>query len=262
MKPIAFKDHFSARSADYARYRPEYPPALVDALADACARHERALDCGCGTGQLSVPLAARFAEVVAIDASREQIDRAHAHPAVRYRVAAAEDSGLPAASVDLVTVAQAAHWLDPPRFHAEVRRVARPGALLAWITYGIPRLDDARLDARVRAFHDRDLGPWWPPERRHVVDGYRDLPFPHPAVELPPLALSARWHLDELLGYLGTWSAVTARARELGDTPFANFRAKLAADWGEPKRCREITWPLTVRAGRIGLEIRKPWLEA
>jgi SAM-dependent methyltransferase len=81
----AFKDHFSTRSAEYAAYRPTYPRTLVDFLADAAGGTELALDCGCGTGQLSVLLCERFARVVATDASEKQIDNAEPHARVAYR---------------------------------------------------------------------------------------------------------------------------------------------------------------------------------
>ncbi len=66
-----FKDHFSSRAADYAAYRPSYPPELVDYLADLCPATTLALDCGCGTGQLAVLLARRFEQVIATDASAQ-----------------------------------------------------------------------------------------------------------------------------------------------------------------------------------------------
>jgi 2-polyprenyl-3-methyl-5-hydroxy-6-metoxy-1,4-benzoquinol methylase len=80
-----FKDHFSTRSAEYAAYRPTYPRALVDFLADAAPGTELALDCGCGTGQLSVLLAERFARVVATDASAKQIENAEPRQNLEYR---------------------------------------------------------------------------------------------------------------------------------------------------------------------------------
>jgi 2-polyprenyl-3-methyl-5-hydroxy-6-metoxy-1,4-benzoquinol methylase len=75
-----FKDHFSTRSADYAAYRPTYPRALVDALADLSPATGAALDVGCGTGQLSVLLAERFARVIAADASAQQVGQRTPHP--------------------------------------------------------------------------------------------------------------------------------------------------------------------------------------
>ncbi|HMF06909.1 MAG TPA: class I SAM-dependent methyltransferase, partial [Methylocella sp.] len=142
MATIPFKDHFSANSAKYAANRPTYPRALIDFLADIAPGHEQALDCGCGSGQLSTLLAARFNRVFATDASAQQIANATPHERVAYRTAPAEQSGLPEGSVDLITVAQAAHWLDLKAFYAEVRRVGRANAILALITYGVVHVED------------------------------------------------------------------------------------------------------------------------
>lgn len=70
-----FKDHFSTGSANYAAHRPTYPAQLVDELAALCPGTRLALDCGCGTGQLTVLLAERFERVVGTDASAAQIDK-------------------------------------------------------------------------------------------------------------------------------------------------------------------------------------------
>ena len=111
-----FKDHFSGHAALYADCRPSYPPALAEALAEISPARGLALDCGCGSGQLSVLLAKRFERVEATDASAAQIGQAIAHPKVTYRVAPAEASGLGDASCDLVVAAQAVHWFDLPRY--------------------------------------------------------------------------------------------------------------------------------------------------
>jgi len=131
---MSFKDHFSSHAAGYAAYRPTYPPELVTFLADTSPATSIAIDCGCGTGQLSIPLAGRFDRVVALDASAAQIASAPAHPRVEYRVAGADAIGEPDGSADLVTVAQAAHWFDLDRFYMEARRVLRRGGILALIT--------------------------------------------------------------------------------------------------------------------------------
>lgn len=246
----AFKDHFSARSADYAAFRPSYPRALVDFLADAAPATELALDCGCGTGQLSVLLAERFARVNATDASAAQIANAQPHPRVEYRVAPAEASGLPEASVDLIVAAQAAHWFDLPAFYAEARRVARPGAVAALVTYGIMRLGEP-LDAVFGRFYRDVVGPYWPPERRHVEDGYRSLDFPFTEFAAPPLAIEVSWSLDELCGYIETWSAVRAAEKALGQAPIERFRQEMAGLWGEPDKRRQASFPLSLRVGQV-----------
>lgn len=197
-----FKDHFSERAAGYAAHRPTYPAALVDFLAEVAPRRGLAWDAGCGSGQLSVLLAERFRRVVATDASAEQIAKATPHPNVDYRYAPAEASGLPDAVVDLAVAAQAAHWFDLPAYSAEVRRVTRPGSVVALVTYGLMTVDD-EVDPVVRRFYSEVLGPYWPPERRHVEDGYRSLPFPFDEMETPKLEIRVDWAFADLVGYVG-----------------------------------------------------------
>lgn len=249
---MGFKDHFSSAAASYAAHRPTYPAELVAFLASASPARDLAWDCGCGSGQLSTLLAGAFARVVATDASPDQVAKARPHPGVTYRCAPAEGSALPDGCADLVVAAQAAHWFDLPGFYAEVRRVARPGAVVALVTYGIVLVEPA-IDDVIAGFYRGELQPFWPPERRHVEDGYRSLPFPFAEFPAPPLAMRAEWTLGQFAGYLRTWSAMLAMERggEGATAALAAFDARLAAAWGRAETARPIRWPLTVRAGRV-----------
>ena len=130
---MTFRDHFSTQSAAYAQFRPHYPEALIQYLADLAPARERAWDCATGNGQVAVELARFFTEVVATDASARQLEHATPHERVRYRVLPAEQTDFAPASFDLVTVAQALHWFDLDRFYAEVRRTLRPeGVITVW----------------------------------------------------------------------------------------------------------------------------------
>ena len=120
-----FKDHFGTATG-YDGFRPRYPAPLFESLAELAPGHDAAWDCATGTGQAALSLAAHFQEVIATDRSEGQLERARAHPRVRYHVADERQSGLADASVDLVTVAQALHWLDREALFAEARRVLRP----------------------------------------------------------------------------------------------------------------------------------------
>jgi len=247
-----FKDHFSEISAAYAAHRPSYPAALVDFLAPLAPETRLAWDAGCGSGQLSVLLAGPFDRVVATDASAEQIARAAPHPKVEYRCAPAGVSGLPARVVDLATAAQAAHWFDLPAYYAEVRRVTGPGGIVALISYGVVAVG-ADLDAVIQPFYRNVLASYWPPERRHVDDGYRSLSFPFEEIEAPALEIRLEWRLPDLVGYVGTWSAVWALEQAEGPGPFATFRRALEAAWGQgpTTTVRTVRWPLVVRVGRV-----------
>ncbi|KAB1074279.1 class I SAM-dependent methyltransferase [Methylobacterium planeticum] len=246
-----FKDHFSTNNAGYAAHRPTYPHALADFLADAAPARTQAWDAGCGTGQLSVLLAARFRRVLATDASAQQIASATPHEAVTYRTAPAEVSGLSAGSTDLITVAQAAHWFELDAFYAEVRRVARPRAILALITYGVLHVAGEEVEAVVQRFYHAVIGPYWPTERRHVEDGYRSLPFPFEAVEAPSLAIEVSWGMSDLIGYIETWSAVRQAEKAVGRGPIDAAQAELARAWGDPEARRMVRWPLSLRVGRL-----------
>lgn len=248
MKP--FSDHFSSLSTAYAVYRPRYPDALFDRLADLVPDRTRAWDCATGSGQAAIGLAGRFGQVIATDASTAQVRAAVPHPRVQYAAAQAEAAPIRTGSVALVTVAQALHWLELPEFYAEARRVLARGGLLAVWTYGRHRVDGGAIDAALDHYYDDVVGPFWPPERRWVETGYRTLRFPFVEVPLTAPPMSAEWTLAELLGYIGTWSA-TARCRAVtGTDPLPTLADRLAALWGDPAAPRRIEWPLSVRAGR------------
>lgn len=244
-----FKDHFSALAADYARYRPRYPARLFADLAAVAPGRDRAWDCATGNGQAAAGLAAWFREVLATDASAAQIAAASGPANVRFAVAPAEASGLPGVCLDLLLVAQAAHWFDLPAFYAEAARVLKPGGVLALLTYSGVRVD-AALDPVLRDFHHGLLGPYWPPERAEVERDYRDLPFPWPEIAFPAQEMTADWTLDELMGYLGTWSATRAYREQRGEDPLPALRERLAPAWGAPGRIRTVRWPLPIRIGR------------
>jgi SAM-dependent methyltransferase len=244
-----FKDHFSVAAHEYDRFRPGYPTALIDFLAAAAPGRELAWDCATGTGQAAVALATQFSRVIATDASAAQIDHAAHHPRVAYAVAPADASGLADGCADLVTVAQALHWLDLERFYAEVHRVARPGAVFAAWTYSLADADPA-VDPLVAAFYE-EMGPWWPPERVHVEDGYQRLPFPFVPVAAPAFEIREAWPLERLLGYFSTWSAVNRCRRATGQDPVVALGRQLAEVWGDPSEPRPVRWPLHLRVGRV-----------
>jgi len=245
-----FKDHFSRLAAQYAAFRPRYPSALFDYLAEAAPSRSMAWDCACGNGQATLDLAERFDAVFATDASAQQVAAAQSHARVTYRVAPAESSGLAAASVDLVTVAQALHWFDLDAFYAEARRVLRANGVLGAWTYGVHRVDEPEIDAHLQKFYSETVGEYWPPERRLVEDGYRTLPFPFPELTPPAFEMSERWSLPKLLGYLRSWSATSRYFQRNAVDPVTPFGELIAPLWGAPDRERVIHWPLGMRIGR------------
>lgn len=246
---MTFRDHFSAASAGYARFRPRYPAALFEWIADESPKRERAWDCATGSGQAAEGLAPLFDMVVATDASAAQLRAAARMPRVHYVRSTAEAVPLATHSVDAIVVAQAVHWFDMAAFFAEAARVARPRALVAVWTYGNPSVD-AAVDAPLAHFYRDVVGPYWPPERRLIERMYQDVRLPFTPVKAPDLPLEIPMTLEEFAGYVGTWSAVQ-RYRELrGSDPLPALVEALAPVWGDPASARPTHWPLAILAGR------------
>ncbi|ROR34885.1 class I SAM-dependent methyltransferase [Inmirania thermothiophila] len=244
----AFSDHFGPGAAAYAAARPGYPPALFDLLARRAPGRALAVDCGAGSGQASLGLAGRFARVVAVEPSAGQIARARRHPALRWVRAAAEALPLADGVADLLAAAQAAHWFEPRRFHAEVRRVLRPGGLVALWCYGRPTVSP-EVDRVLGRYYHEVVGPFWPPERRHVETAYRELPFPYRPLAAPALAMEARWDCARMRTYLASWSASARYRAHHGSDPLREVGEALAEAWGGG--LRTVRWPLNLRLGRV-----------
>ena len=253
---MSFKDHFSGHAATYREARPLYPDALFDWLASEAPSRRLAWDAGCGNGQASVALAARFARVFATDPSASQIASAEPRPNVDYRVEPAEQCSLASRSADLVTVAQALHWFDFARFFAEAARVLKPGGLVAAWAYADCRVGDAVDLYKNRLYVDL-TGPYWPAERAHIDAGYRTIPMPigegaaFEEIAAPAFEMRVAWDVAQFLAYLRSWSATQRYLKANGVDPVSLVEADLRAAWGEPSERRDVRWDFYVRCGRL-----------
>ena len=244
------EEHFSRQADTYSRVPPRYPAALFAHLAALAPATGCAWDCATGNGQAAIGLAEHFDLVHATDLSAEQIAHAVPHPRVRYRVAPAEASGLPDGCADVVTVATAAHWLDLDAFYAEVRRVGRPGGVVAiWSYYG-NTLDPPLDTDAVHRLHTQILERYWRNGNRVAAAGYDALPFPFAPLPWPELEATAQWSLHDFLDYLRSWSASQTYHDENGTDPVALVASEIAAAWGDVP-VRRARWPLFARVGRI-----------
>ncbi|HEU4857237.1 MAG TPA: methyltransferase domain-containing protein [Rhodanobacteraceae bacterium] len=256
---MSFKDHFSGHAALYASARPHYPAALFDWLASAAPARGCVWDAGCGNGQASVALAQRFDRVIATDPSATQLDNAVAHPRIEYRNEPIGPStpgsdryatSLAAHSVDAVTVAQALHWFDLAPFLAEVRRVAKPGALFAAWCYANCGVTP-EVDRVIAHLYDPILGRYWSPERRLVDEGYASLDIPFAQVAAPAFEMRVDWNACQLLAYLTSWSAAQKYTRATGHDAVAAIADELIAAWGDAEKVKPVRWTLAIRAGRV-----------
>ena len=246
---MTFKDHFSPLALRYSKFRPYYPDQLFDYLASRAPSHDLAWDCATGNGQAAVGLARLFQRVVATDPSTEQVSLAARHERILYAVATAEHCCLRSNSADLITVAQALHWFDLGRFYAEARRVLRPKGVLAAWSYGWAHVC-APVDKIIEHLHDGVLDPYWLDENRVAAEGYLKVAFPFEEVYSPHLTMRTYWDLDEMMGYLMTWSAAERYRRANGIDPIEIVKEELAQAWGDGRARREVRWELNLRVGR------------
>ena len=241
-------DRFSAQAADYARYRIDYPAELYDWLLPQVVGRERAWDCATGNGQVAAVLANSFVRVDATDLSASQLAQAAPRPNIHYQTARAEHTPFPAGRFDLITVAQAVHWFEPVAYHAEVRRVARSGAVLAEWGYGLVQISP-EIDSLIQDFYRDTMGPYWDANRWHIDDEYACVPFPFAGVRRAHFAVRRQWSAAWFLQYLRTWSSVVRYQQERGEDAVALIADELTRWWGAGER--EVTFPVFVRAGRV-----------
>lgn len=244
-----FHDHFSAVSDEYARYRPTYPDALFEFLARNAPGTDRAWDCATGTGQSAVGLASYFNQVIATDASQDQIDQAQQHDNVSYRVATAYSSGLDDHSVNLVTASQALHWFDFDLFFTEVKRILTPGGLLAAWCYDVPEIPDIPQDTMLDLYYGA-LEPYWPPERKYVDARYQTIEFPFPEVQNKQFTMQEFWNFHEFSGYVSTWSASKEYIAANDRDAWEKLLVPLQQEWGDAGNKKHIAWPVHMRTAR------------
>lgn len=175
---------FSKGAASYAKFRPEYPAELYRIILQTASLPSRdlAVDVATGSGQAAKDLSIYFDHVVALDHDNEQLRHAADIPKVSFQQGAAENTGLPHGTADLVAVAQALHWFHLTSFYPEARRILKPRGTLAIWGYDVvqfPKHDAA--NALLRELYSGTLGPYWSKQRRHIDNHYKGR-WPHSRV--------------------------------------------------------------------------------
>lgn len=247
---MSFKDYFSQHAHDYKKFRPDYPTEIIDFVVTQCQQKNTAWDCATGNGQVAQLLQPYFKKIYATDASAEQIQQTSSTANIQYAVARAEASGLPNHSIDLITVAQAAHWFDLPLFYQEVQRVAALGAVLAIWGYHNHSIHP-EIDAIVLKLYKDILKDYWPPERGKVEEKYASMNPPFQKINCPDFFMKKQVDLNGLIGYLATWSATQIYISKNKNNPIEYIYDELHESWGNACDIKEITWPVFLNVFHI-----------
>jgi ubiquinone/menaquinone biosynthesis C-methylase UbiE len=242
------KDNFSKQADSYARYRPAYPKELFDFILQHTRKKQNAWDCGTGNGQSAKWLAKYFENVFATDISQRQIDNAEQAANIYYSVQPGAQSSFTDNMFDLVTVSQALHWFATDDFYEEVKRVAKPSSVFAAWSYSLLYISP-EIDKLVRSFYTSVIGPYWDKERKYVDDEYKTIPFPFPEVTAPKFNMEYHWTIEELEGYINTWSAVQKFISANNHNPVPEVVNQVKPHWKNERM--KISFPLHIRMGTI-----------
>ena len=240
---------FGHDAGAYRARRPDYPDALFNWLAQIAPTRDFAWDCGTGTGQAAQKLAHYFCRVRATDADPRLLAQAARAPTIDYMHVSAEEATDLNAQVDLITGACSAHWFDLDRFYAQARRALKPNGVIALWTYNWPWTESPAVNAILEKLKTDIFGAYWGPESVYYFGRYKNLPFPFAEIEPPEFHVEIAHTSDELLDFLGTWSAPTKYKNATGVDPLALVREELASAW-RAELIAPVQVPLYMRVGR------------
>ena len=178
-----------------------------------------------------------------------QIENAIHHKRISYQVAPAHETSLRAESIDLITVAQALHWFELDRFYTEAERVLKQNGIIAVWTYNLLTISPG-IDNIIKSFYFNVVGEFWPPERKFVENGYKNISFPFLKLPSPSFCMSAKWTVAQLLGYLSTWSAVKRYRDSHGNNPVESIEKEITRLWDKGSGVMDVYWPLSVVIGK------------
>ncbi len=243
------QNSFSIQSHEYFKYRPNYPKELFTWLSKLCLTRDVALDCATGNGQAAVSLADYFSQVIATDVSAEQLKYALHHPKVKYLTQAAEELEFPRYFFDLITVAQGLHWLNLPIFYEKIRNVAKPGAIFSAWGYDFFQISE-EIDLLIKRLLLEEIEPYWSTKNSIIFKGYQSIDFPFHEISPPQICIATKWSLEELIGYINTWSAVKIYKTSQKKDPTFLLKKELSKSWSR-NTYKTVYIKLFIRTGRI-----------
>jgi ubiquinone/menaquinone biosynthesis C-methylase UbiE len=243
--------HFGEKSSEYLQYRPTYPDQLFQYLYGMTEEANLVWDCGTGNGQSAIALSHYFKKVIASDINQPQLDQAIKKDNIHYCCFSAENAALSDSIVDMITVAQALHWLDLEIFYQEVKRVSHQTSFIAAWCYSLGTFQK-EVDEIIQKLYADILGDqYWPKERQYIDKKYQTIYFPFQRIQTPTFMMTKHVNLMELIGYLNTWSAIKEYQRLNHSNPIHLVMDDLKESWGDPIKKQEIGWPIHLLLGRV-----------
>jgi SAM-dependent methyltransferase len=243
------KDNFSQHAKEYSIFRPTYPEEMFQFIFSLLKNYETAWDCGTGNGQIAIKLADKFKTVYATDISENQLFNALKKDNIIYQVKSAENASFPPECFDLISVGQAIHWFDFEKFYRHVAISLKTEGIIAVTGYGLIRIDSS-CDLIIQHLYTNILGKYWDKERKYIDENYQTIPFPFNEIITPTIIQRFKWSLQQLIGYLNTWSAVQHYISVNHSNPLLLIEEKLKDAWGGQNE-KDVYFPILMRVGKI-----------
>lgn len=201
----------------YSKYRPTYPKTLLKLLSGYFSRNscgnDLAVDVGCGSGQSTFQLAEYFSQCTGVDISKAQVAEAQkncdekGYGNVRFVVGNGLDLPMEVSSVNVITIAQAWHWLpNVKQFYSECNRVLKPGGCLAVYGYGNVQILNSSCNSLIQNFYANTLKGCWHKARNHIDNEYVEVDLPFANTERHDIEMEKNFSLRDFIGYVSSWS--------------------------------------------------------
>ena len=242
------KDNFSTQAKAYSKFRPTYPDEMINYILSFVSGNEAALDVATGNGQIACKLSPHFKEIYATDISEKQLENAIAGNNIHYSKQQAESMTFSDKSFNLIVVAQAIHWFNFDAFYKEVHRLLKPTGIFAVIGYG-NLITNPESQEIITDFYENITGPYWDPERKYLDENYETIPFPFDEIPAKKFTNEFEWTFEQLIGYLGTWSAVQHYRDKKSSDPIELIHDELKKVWETTDK--KVTFPLLLRIGKL-----------
>jgi len=222
----------------YHDFRPRYTKAVVDSVLHriSASNRDAYLDIACGSGQLTELISPFFKQSTGIDQSFAQLSEVPSKDNISYIPGSAFELPMESRSMDLVTVAQALHWLVPySDFFKEVLRVLKPGGSFVTVAYAFPQLCNPVGNEIIKKFYfdilgahmkPGDEGCWWETNRPTIDGFYQDIEFPAPPT-LTKLNHTESMSIAHYMNYLRTLSAYRTYIRSGNPDPLPTINSDL-----------------------------------
>jgi hypothetical protein len=142
------------------------------------------------------------------------------------------------------------NWFNFKAFEEEVRRVSKPGGVIGIWGYNLMTTTDDHINAAINNFYANVVGPYWDDERKYLEQNYETVPFGFPLLSYQTFSIETRWSLEDLTGYLNSWSAVQHFITANEYNPVNGFEEEISTILKNDEYMN-ISFPVFLKIGRV-----------